>query len=165
MNKQSWWKGFLSVWVILGGLGVSLVLIGLAAGGAFYMRATPAPVNSKPVISVIPAPTLTPVVEMPTSAAATPTAETAGEATAQAGTISIGTYVKISGTGGDGLRLRSGPGTNSDALFLGMDSEVFQVMDGPRQADGFTWWFLKAPYDKSRSGWAVSNYLTVVPKP
>jgi uncharacterized protein YraI len=73
--------------------------------------------------------------------------------------------VQISGTEGSGLRLRSGPGTGNPPRFLGMDSEVFSVKDGPKFADGFTWWFLEADYDATRSGWAASQYLTVVANP
>ena len=76
--------------------------------------------------------------------------------------IAIGGYVQISGTEGVGLHIRSGPGTDYESKFVGMDSEVFKVEDGPREADGFTWWFLVAPYDTNRSGWAVANYLTVI---
>jgi hypothetical protein len=79
--------------------------------------------------------------------------------------ISIGALVQVSGTGGDGLRLRAEPGLNSQVLFLGLESEVFQVSDGPRQADGYTWWLLVAPYDPTLSGWAVANYLVVVQSP
>jgi hypothetical protein len=74
-------------------------------------------------------------------------------------------YVQISSTGGSGLRLHAEPGTSSKALFLGMESEVYLVQDGPQQKDGFTWYYLVAPYDKSRSGWAASNYLVVIQKP
>jgi hypothetical protein len=49
--------------------------------------------------------------------------------------------------------------------FLGLEAEVFQVSDGPRQVDGYTWWFLVAPYDASVQGWAVANYLAVVQNP
>jgi hypothetical protein len=45
-----------------------------------------------------------------------------------------------------------------------MDAEVFEVKEGPKEADGFTWWYLVAPYDTNRSGWAASKFLTVVPK-
>ncbi len=79
--------------------------------------------------------------------------------------ISNGMYVQIQGTGGDGLRIRRAAGINSDPLFLGMESEVFQVRDGPEQADGYTWWYLVAPYDESRKGWAASKYLAVVAAP
>ena len=71
-------------------------------------------------------------------------------------------YVQIYGTGGDGLRLRSEPGIESSILFLGYESEAFQVTDGPQLVDGYTWWYLTAPYDKERSGWAVADFLRVV---
>lgn len=79
--------------------------------------------------------------------------------------ISLGMYVQIKGTGGDGLRLRIAPGVGSDPLFLGMEAEVFLVQDGPKLSDGYTWWFLVAPYDSSRKGWAASEYLGVVAAP
>lgn len=76
--------------------------------------------------------------------------------------IQVGLFVQIYGTGGDGLRLRREPGTNADILFLGYESEVFKVVDGPKEADGFTWWYLTAPYDEKRSGWAASRFLRVI---
>jgi len=86
-----------------------------------------------------------------------PTAVTAG--------IAIGNYVQISGTAGEGLRIRSEPGLNGNPDFLGYDSEVFIVRDGPRQVDGYTWWYLVAPYDETRAGWAASDFLTYIPSP
>lgn len=77
--------------------------------------------------------------------------------------VGVGTYVQITGTDGAGLRLRSSPGTDSSPLFLGMDTEVFQVKDGPRMANDLVWWYLVAPYDETRAGWAAANYLTLVP--
>ena len=79
--------------------------------------------------------------------------------------INLGMYVQISGTNGEGLHLRTAPGKNSTPRFLGMEAEVFHVEDGPQYMDGFTWWYLVAPYDKNRSGWAVSNYLVIIQKP
>ena len=76
--------------------------------------------------------------------------------------MGIGAYVQIYGTGGDGLRLRAGPGTDNPPLFLGKESEVFQIKNGPKESGGFTWWYVVAPYDESRKGWAVQNYLSVV---
>jgi hypothetical protein len=46
-----------------------------------------------------------------------------------------------------------------------MDDEVFQVKDGPKQVDNLIWWFLQAPYDTTRNGWAAANYLTVIQNP
>lgn len=77
--------------------------------------------------------------------------------------IGVEKFVQITGTGGDGLRLRSGPGTENPPLFLGLDAEVFQVKDGPRESDGIVWWFLVSPTDENRKGWASANYLVIVP--
>jgi hypothetical protein len=79
--------------------------------------------------------------------------------------IAIGNYVQISGTDGEGLRIRSEPGLNGNPDFLGFDSEVFIVRDGPREVDGYLWWYLVAPYDESRAGWAASDFLTFIPSP
>jgi hypothetical protein len=81
------------------------------------------------------------------------------------GVIAKGALVQISGTGGDGLRVRSEPGLQGEVLFVALEAEVFQVVDGPRQGDGFTWWYLAALYDNSLSGWAVANFLEVIQNP
>ena len=94
-----------------------------------------------------------------------PTATPAGTLTPPPGQIAIGAYVQINGTEGSGLRIRSAPGLNSDTVFRGEESETFQVKDGPQQVDGYTWWYLVAPYDNTRAGWAAADYLAVVPSP
>jgi hypothetical protein len=81
------------------------------------------------------------------------------------GVIAVGAYVQITGTGGDGLRLRTDPGLNSEVRLLGAEAEVFQVNEGPQEADGYTWWYLVGPYDSSRRGWAVANFLAIVQNP
>lgn len=109
------------------------------------------------ILVMIPAPTSTPSILSQPLFSQTKTAVP----TDQSG-IGLGVFVQIQGTGQDGLRIRSGPGTDKATNFLGMDSEVFKVTDGPVQSDGFIWWFLVAPYDRNRNGWAASNYLTIV---
>jgi hypothetical protein len=74
-------------------------------------------------------------------------------------------YVQITGTGGDGLRLRTEAGLGSEVRFLGLEDEVFLIQDGPQNADGYVWWYLVAPFDETRRGWAVSNFLQVVQNP
>lgn len=76
--------------------------------------------------------------------------------------ISIGTYVKIDGTGGIGLRIRKGPGTSTDVVFLANESEVFFVIGGPTEKDGMLWWQLQAPYDDGRAGWASADFLVPI---
>ncbi len=140
------------------GVMVALAIVAILLAQYAFPETAGQPVPTQ-YFTVIPAPTLTsPVVEptlIPGQATPTPTPVPAGE-------MGIGAYVQIYGTGGDGLRLRSGPSTDDPPLFLGKESEVFQVKDGPKESGGFTWWFLAAPYDASREGWAVQNYLSVV---
>jgi hypothetical protein len=81
------------------------------------------------------------------------------------GEISVGAYVQILDTGGAGLRLRSEPGLDGQVLLLGSEAEVFEVKDGPVEMDGYTWWYLVGPFDETRRGWAVANYLKLVQNP
>jgi ABC-type antimicrobial peptide transport system permease subunit len=113
-------------------------------------------------ITVVPAPTSTPPYVPPTPTSPPPTLT--ATFTPAPGQFALGVYVQITGTG-VGLRFHSDPGKDAPMLFLGSDSEVFQITKGPKQADGDTWWFLTAPYDKARSGWAVQTFLSVLKSP
>jgi len=110
------------------------------------------------ILAIIKAPTITPSL----APSLTPDVAATQQALKEAGQIYIGGYVEISGTEGAGLRLRADPGLDKSLLSLGYDSEVYKVEDGPKEADGITWWYLVAPYDNSRCGWAASNFLAVV---
>ena len=103
----------------------------------------------------------------PPTATANPTLTPtpAGPTAPPEGQIGVGAYVQITGTEGAGLRIRSAPGLNSETVFRGEEAETFQVKDGPQPADGYTWWYLVAPYDETRAGWAAADYLAVVPSP
>jgi hypothetical protein len=81
------------------------------------------------------------------------------------GEIAVGAYVQITGTGGSGLRFREKPGLQGPVLLLGAEAEVFRVEEGPQEADGYVWWYLVGPYDETRRGWAVANYLENVQAP
>ncbi len=147
---------------VTAGVVLFAMLLCVVAGVIFWMFQPPRPPDVPPtsVVMIIPAPTLT---MTPSTPEPTPTATFSPEEL-QSG-ISVGVFVQITGTDGEGLRLRTGPGVSNDPRFLGMDSEVFQVEEGPVRADGYTWWFLVAPYDTDRSGWAASTYLSVVENP
>jgi len=151
-----------SLWVVPAALVIGLGLFAILAGAATFLRPEVTPAaggNATAVMTIISAPTSTPqpvatLIETPAAGVGTPGVIIGG--------IGTGTYVQISGTGGDGLRLRLLPGTSSEVRFMGYEAEVFKVMDGPKDQDGYVWWYLTAPYDESRSGWAVSNFLTVI---
>ncbi len=95
---------------------------------------------------------------LPATETATPTAAAATPRSSGAA-MRVGDYVEVPGTGGDGLRLRAAPSVNASINLLAYDSEVFQIRDGPQDADGHTWYDLVSPSDTSRNGWAVADFL------
>ena len=154
---------YINRWTILGAIfiAVLLIVITLIPIGWTSPRVGTDIGFVPAYLTMLPAPTITPNVT-PTF---TPDPLLFGTPTLAPNTIGLGGYVQISGTEGDPLRVRSAPGINAEALFLAFDAEVFVVQDGPQQADGYTWWYLAAPYDQTRTGWAASNFLSVIPNP
>lgn len=147
-------------WVVLGALALAGILLLITAISIGLTSATrSSDVGFAPAdLTVIPAPTGT------SSAPPTPTIDPFATATSPAG-VAIGNYVQITGTEGQGLRIRAAPGLNGEFQFLAYDSEVFVVQDGPREVDGYVWWYLSAPYDETRVGWAAADFLSYVPAP
>lgn len=160
---RTWLRIIFSPWVFLGALLIAGLFIGAVVW--MYYALEPAPTANVPtaIVVVIPAPTSTqPGVILPTETPAlTPTAP----ASPPPGVIAIGTTVEIAGTGGEGLNLRTAPGLNGNVQYLGLESEVFLVQDGPQEIDGLTWWYLVGYFDESRNGWAASNFLQAIQNP
>lgn len=152
-------------WVIFGAFGFGILLLGFTLFALWSTRTTTIASGAPTaVMKVLSLPSATATSPSPTvTATILPTDRPPESGTS--GNISVGAYVQIAGTGGDGLRLRAAPGLSGEVLFLGLEAEVFEVQDGPKEADGYTWWYLVAPFDESRTGWAVSGYLSVVQNP
>ena len=155
-------KQYINRSVIFGAIGFAggLILVTLIFIGWTSPRFSPEVGFAPADLTMIPAPTHTPEATLVPAVdpnLATPTLDP--------NTIGIGGYVQISGTEGEGLRIRSAPGLTGDTVFFGGESEVFNVSDGPQTADGYTWWHLVAPYDEARAGWAAADFLAVVPSP
>lgn len=151
----------ITLWVGLAaaGIGIGLFLLVVMVLSTVKPGQGQEPIEPTAVLTIVAAPSSTPPGIAGLFSTSTPTPQ------AQSITIdgiAQGRYVQISGTGGDGLRLRQEPGTGTPILFLGYESEVFKVTDGPIETDGYVWWYLTAPYDEKRSGWAASNFLKVV---
>lgn len=147
-------------WVILGALSLAglLLLVTLILIGWGNPLQSPDVGFAPADLTVIVAPTATPNV--------TPTATIDPFAPSPTPTgFAVGTYAQITGTNGEGLRIRSAPGLTGEPVFLGFDTEVFLVQDGPREADGYVWWYIVAPYDQNRAGWAAADFLTYIPAP
>ncbi len=149
-----WWLGPLLGFV----LGVC-ALIGFSGliGLKPLSSATGAPPTAR-VITItpspaIPTPTLAPEQIVPTLVVASPT---------PAG-LYIGGSAVVAGTG-SALRLRSDPGLQSTTLKTVDDGTRLKILEGPRDADGLTWWRLEDAADGAQ-GWAAAKFLTPATTP
>lgn len=146
-------------WIIGGAIvGVILIIVVLAIG--FFTRSSSyaAPAAS-PAITIVVPPTATPTTFIPTDTPLpTATMTPVPPPKAEDG-IQIGRLVQVIGTEGDGLRLREDASISAKIAFLGLENEVLEVREGPRQSDGYEWWLLSNPYNSDKEGWAVANYL------
>lgn len=152
-------KSFLNPVTIISGL---VILIGLIFISLIILLLgrDPLPLaGATPEVTIIAAPTLTPTTQEPTPI---PTPTQTPVSILPEGAIGVGRYVQVTGTSGQGLRMRSEPGLDSDVNFTAMDAEAFLVIDGPMEADGYTWWHLEAPYDSSRNGWSAGAFLETI---
>jgi murein DD-endopeptidase MepM/ murein hydrolase activator NlpD len=66
--------------------------------------------------------------------------------------LSVGTAAVVNGTS-DCLRVHVQPALSADSIGCAPDGTVVFVSDGPKEADGHTWWFLRT------LGWTVADYL------
>ncbi len=150
-----WWVGSALALGLLLGLAALLVLPRLAAR-------PPALATPTVQVVVVPRPTATPTATVTPTPTVTPTVTPTPLAAAG---FAIGRFVQVADTGGVGLRFRAEPGLSGQVLFLGLDSEVFRIEDGPAEADGYVWWYLVAPYDPTRAGWAAQDFLQPIETP
>jgi len=121
-------------------------------------QATPQPTEYNTLLVATNTPTRPVLVEntfTPTpEAIETPTGEpTTGE---PAG-LAIGVTAKVTGTGSQGLNMRSGAGTANARVKTLPDGSVVEVIGGPKEANGYTWWQVRD--QAGVTGWVVSRYL------
>ncbi len=153
---------FFTPLVLLGGMLLACLAFSGLLAGLVFLRPQPAPLAlGTAALNVIPAPTATRLLPtLPPSPTPSPTPPLPGLAP-----LAVNDYVQVAGTGADGLRLRADPGLNGNVLYLAIDAEVFKIIDGPRDVDGYTWWYLLEPYKQNIKGWAVANYLALIQNP
>lgn len=154
---------YLTPRVILGALITAGILSLIVFLAVYLSRPLPTPTPQGTVlINVIRNPSATSTV----ASTVTPLTFTATPAPgAGTGGIYTGAVVKINGTGGDGLRLRSNPGLSGQILFIASEGDLFLVTDGPVEGDGYTWWRLVNQDDTSVEGWGVMDFLLPVEEP
>lgn len=154
--KSNW------LWAVLGVLLGVIALLVLVALGYFTRQARAEMFPATPILILITAPTPSIIIPPPTATieiSFTPSPSPPPEAD---GSLSPGRLVEVYGTEGDGLRLRNNTGLDSKIVFIAVESEVFELREGPVEKDGYEWWFLVNPYNLEKTGWAVSTYLRTI---
>ena len=136
-------------------LSLALVLVAVAglcwiSGLSNRLRPLPLPTATyTPLPTWTRLPTETPTITPVPSATATPEPQI----------IPAGAVV-VSGTEGQNLRLRAGPGLTYATLRILEEGARLKVLEGPEKVDGYEWW--KVQTEDGQVGWAVSNWLTPV---
>lgn len=143
---------------------VSLVLIVKAIAGR-NATATPTPA---PTLTQALAPTSTPEPLITPTLTVTPTdtAELPIDVPLETPSfteIAPGALVTVEGTLGAGLNLRDQPTTYAKIMGNAPEGSVLQVLDGPKESDGYLWWKLRAP--DGAEGWAAVNWLVLKTEP
>ena len=163
-NKPSFPKVVKLHW-LWAGLGIvlgTITLFALIVLGYFTRQAQVPVPPATPILILINAPTASMTITPPTETAEPVKTTTPTLSPETSGSLSLGRLVEVYGTEGDGLRMRDNVGLDSKIAFLAVESEVFELRDGPVQKDGYEWWFLVNPYNLDKTGWAVSTYLRVI---
>jgi len=170
-----WWSLAL---MLVGVLVVSFGLVGLA-----YLLGNPSAIfaESTPIIRIITAePTAAGQISQPTAIPPSTQIIAGGNAptnlqltgptlapvqfTPTPAPITINRRVMVVDVDEQKLNIRDSANVlESAVLFRADEGQVFVVVEGPLQGDGFTWWRIQDPNDTTRAGWAVANYLAVVP--
>jgi len=140
----AWYEWLILLVVSVGGL----LLCGLGGRSLLTNYASP---TATPTVLV--RPTFTPV---PT---ATPTPTPTPTPRPLPTEIAVGGFVKVV----NGVNFRTEPTTQGQLIRSLADGVVLEVIGGPQDADGFTWWQLK---DVDGSiGWAANQFLAPTAPP
>ena len=129
---------------------------------------TAAPSATPAIASVIASPTLPIEINLTTPQATVGNLTLSGPTlepvifTSTPETIAVGKVIVVIDVGTDKLNVRDVPGvTTSEVLFRADEGTAYVVVEGPSQADGFTWWKIQDPANPNITGWAASNYIQV----
>jgi hypothetical protein len=83
---------------------------------------------------------------------------------ALAETLTVGSAVQVTGTGGDGLNVRSSAVSSGTIVGAEKDGARGVILEGPVAGGTFIWW--RVQWKSGVIGWSVDTYLKVaVPSP
>ena len=145
-NRQAWpW------WSLASLLMLALIMLAGAVGSFTLAAHRPAaaewPTAMLVTVTPRPGPTYIVVTSAPGQAVSTPVAWP-----------NVTRAVRVNGTKGLSLRIRSAPGTQSDTVKLVPDGTKLLITGDGKQVEDGLWWPVRDPSD-NKEGWAVSTYL------
>jgi len=162
--------GFPIAWVLIGALSGLLVigLIGLGVVNIVRKQAiTPTPTAipglapTQPIADATQAPAATPTIPPVVTLEPTPTPTLTPSPVPVAPTeLTIGGYARVVNTGGNGVSVRAGPGTNNARISVAAEDSLVLLLDGPRQDENqedYIWWFVRD--EEEIEGWTVQEFL------
>lgn len=132
-------------------LASAVLIVAVAAGGYWFWRnraqsaasaRSPGAPISAPVSTLTPS--HTPLFATPTLPPITPTATT----------LQIGGNATVVNLAGSTLRSRKQPKLNAPTTANFKQGEVVRILEGPAEADGFTWWHIEG---QSGAGWSAQQ--------
>jgi hypothetical protein len=94
-------------------------------------------------------PTFTPTQQVVSTPTGAPPVAPAG--------LAVGSKVQVGSTGGTGLNMRAGAGTNQARIKTLPENTKLEIIGGPKEANGFTWWQVRD--EAGTSGWVVDKYI------
>ena len=144
------------VWV-LGFIALFTMLLLCGLWGVYLMRGEPGAGGATPTPIFLTATTAPSPTALPTG-----TPEPSPTASPD---IAVGRYVRVAGTEGYGVSLRSGPGADYTRMDVALDGEVFLVVEGPTVTAGAEWYKIRDPDNEEREWWAIGNFLEPVEHP
>jgi len=143
-------------WVVGLGVGALLAVIILLVVAFVFSRPSAEPEPSPtaivvtPTATLVPRPTATPPEEVTATPEVGPTEEAPTESAP--GSISVGGYVRVVAPAG--LSFRQSASTAGELIQVLDSGTTLEVVGGPAEADGYTWWKLRK-LDDSQEGWSA----------
>jgi hypothetical protein len=152
-------------------LGIVVTLIAIVIAWQLVTRfLAPEPlVVSSPVPTIIRVtappteqPTVTPELETPTPLP-TLTPQPTVDLSQATDSVAVGYFAEVANTGGIGVTVRGGPSTSNASLLIALEGSIVEVIGGPTEGNGFTWWQIRL--EDGTEGWAAADFLVPAGRP